>query len=143
MFVQSLKNLPLYHQIIEKDIQIVHMLLKMMLNGISRNILKDFLLLNRITLREYAKRKFLEGELSISKMNKLYLEWVQEKSDDSKVVNATFRQYSEIFNNEYNYAFFKPKKGMCDVCKRYRLANPEEKKVYKLHMMYTQIILRY
>lgn len=45
-------------------------------------------------------------------------------------MNATFRQYSEIFNNEYNYAFFKPKKEMYDVCEQYRLASPEEKKKF-------------
>lgn len=88
--------------------------------------------------REYSKRKFLEGELSISKMHRLYIEWVQDKSVDSKIVNATFRQYSDIFNNEYNYAFFKPKKDMCDICEQYRLASLEEKKslqtAYDVHI---------
>jgi len=70
--------------------------------------------------REYSKKKFLDSNLSISKMHRLYLEWVENNPSvtDSKVLNVTFRQYSDIFNNEYNYAFFKPKKDMYDICEQ-------------------------
>lgn len=79
--------------------------------------------------REYSKKKFLDSNLSISKMHRLFLESVENNPSvtDSRVLNVTLRQYSDIFNNEYNYAFFKPKKDMCDICEQYRLSTPEQK----------------
>jgi len=54
------------------------------------------------------------------------------------VLNGTLRQYTDIFNNNFNLSFFKPKKDQCDVCEKYKLASPLEKTkmqiIYDLHM---------
>lgn len=61
-------------------------------------------------------------------MHKLYLDWIKDKPlKNSKLMNVTYRQYCDIFNNDYNYAFFKPKKDICDLCEQYRLASQEKK----------------
>lgn len=67
-------------------------------------------------------------------MHRLYLEWVENNPlvTDFKVLNVTFRQYSDILNNEYNYAFFKPKKDICDICEQYRLSTPEQKNNFQI-----------
>lgn len=73
--------------------------------------IESFPIVNSHYTREYSKKKFLDSNVSISKMHRLYLEWVENNSSvkDSKILNVTFRQYSDIFNNEYNYAFFQTK----------------------------------
>lgn len=80
-----------------------------------------------LTIQEQAhKKKFLESDLSISKMHRLYIEWVKDKPVCDKAKNATLRQYSDIFNT-FNLSFFKPKKDLCDKCEQFKLATTEEK----------------
>lgn len=76
--------------------------------------------------RENSQRKYLEPDLSIAKMYRLYLQWIQEKTVSDKTQKATLRQYTDIFNT-FNYSFFKPNKDMCDICEKYKLPTPEEK----------------
>ena len=52
----------------------------------------------------------------------------------SNIINVTLRQYTDIFNNEFNLSFFKPKKDLCDECETYKLASLEEKN--KLQVLY-------
>jgi len=43
-------------------------------------------------IRENSKRKYLENGLSLSKMHRLYLDWIKEKLTlDPKVLNGTLR----------------------------------------------------
>jgi len=73
-------------------------------------------------------------------MHRLYLEWVKNNPSvtDSRVLNVIFGQYSDIFNNEYNCAFFKPKKDLCDIYEQYRLSTPEQKN--NLHIEHDELI---
>jgi len=41
------------------------------------------------------------------------------------------RQYTDIFNEHFNLSFFKPKKDLCDVCEKFKLATSEEKVLLK------------
>nr|CAH7746665.1 unnamed protein product [Callosobruchus chinensis] len=64
----------------------------------------------------------------------LYLEYCEENN----VKPATESIYRLIFNTEYNFSFFVPKKDLCDICNRYDEGTPEEKhemeEEYRLHM---------
>lgn len=77
--------------------------------------------------RERTKKKYLDSDLNISKMYRLYKEWVTEKVVCEDAKNATFRQYNDIFNNHSNISFFKPKSDLCDQCEKYKLSKTEEK----------------
>jgi hypothetical protein len=57
----------------------------------------------------------------------MFKEWVTEKIVCQVAKNATFRQYSDIFNNHSNIRFFKPKNDLCDQCEKYKLSTTEEK----------------
>lgn len=86
-------------------------------------------------IRQDSKREYLENGLSVSKMYRLYTEWIQEKPTDSdNLIKATLRQYNDIFNIDFNLSFFKPIKDLCDVCEQYKLASDDEKKNYKFLM---------
>ncbi|KAJ4437143.1 hypothetical protein ANN_17278 [Periplaneta americana] len=53
-------------------------------------------------IRKDSTRKFLDGDLSIAKMYRLYKERINENGR----VCATERQYREVFVKEFNIAFF-------------------------------------
>lgn len=74
--------------------------------------------------RADSQKQYLESDLSISKMHRLYIEWVKDKTVCVKAQNATLRQYTNIFNT-FNLGFFKPKKDLCDKCEQFKLANTE------------------
>lgn len=84
--------------------------------------------------RASSQRKYLEEDLCISAMYRLYKEWAKE---NNKMV-ATFHHYNDIFNNQFNLGFFKPKKDLCDPCEGYANASDAEKEKlktkYDLHM---------
>lgn len=76
--------------------------------------------------RANTQKKYLEADLSISKMHRFYMAWVKDKPVSFNAKNVTLRQYSDIFNT-FNLSFFKPKKDLCDKCEQFKLASAEEK----------------
>jgi len=94
-----------------------------------RQHIESFPVIDSHYIRAESTRKYLENGLSISKMHRLYLEWIKEKpmtstqDNCSNIINVTLRQYTDIFNNEFNLSFFKPKKDLCDECETYKLAS--------------------
>ena len=52
-------------------------------------------------------------------------------------VLAVLKMYRDIFNYEFNVGFHVPKKDMCDLCERFRMASDTEKAAmqatYNLH----------
>lgn len=76
--------------------------------------------------RADSKKQCWESDLSISKMHRLYIEWVKDKTACVKAKSATLRQYTDIFNT-FNLSFYKPKKDLCDKCEQFKLASAEEK----------------
>lgn len=57
--------------------------------------------------REHSQKKYLEEGLSIARMYRMYQMQLKDKGE----TNCVSRQmYTNIFNTEFNYSFFKPKK---------------------------------
>lgn len=78
--------------------------------------------------RANTSKKYLDRGLNLTRMYNLYLETTENP--------VKFQMYSDIFNYEYNFAFFKPKKDLCDRCEAYKIIrNPseEEKSIQKEH----------
>lgn len=72
-------------------------------------------------VRENTKKKYLENNFSISKIHKLYFEWILDEPSTSNTchdnkINAFLRQFTDIFS----LSFFKPKRDQCDACEIYR-----------------------
>lgn len=100
-------------------------------DGIKQHISK-FPVVDSHYTRENSKKQYLESDLSIAKMHRLYLEWAKEHCTISeKAQMVTLRQYTDIFNESFNLSFFKPKKDLCDVCETFKLASSEEKLLLK------------
>lgn len=80
--------------------------------------------------RSNTSKKYLDSNLSIQKMYKLYC----EKYSDGSV---TYEIYRQVFNNKCNLSFYKPKKDQCDKCTAFKaIKNPteNEKKQYDMHI---------
>lgn len=73
--------------------------------------------------RKNTSKRFLPPSLNISKMYGLY----QEHCEKHNVPPATESIYRTIFNSEFNFSFFIPKKDICDLCSRYNEGTIEEK----------------
>jgi len=128
---------------IEGDMRGKHLSRSHAIWGYIKNDIKEhissFPVVESHYVRQDSKREYLEAGLSVSKMYRLYTEWKKEKPTNSTALNATFRQYNDAFNNDFNLSFFKPKKDLCDVCEHYKLASDEEK--FDLHISYEDYIL--
>lgn len=53
------------------------------------------------------------------------MSWMKENLSDLKP--ATERQYTDIFNTEFNIGFFIPKKDQCEICLDYRNSSEVDK----------------
>lgn len=84
--------------------------------------------------RKDSQREYLEENLSLSAMYRLYLTWCE----DTNKPKASIHHYTNIFNTEFNISFFKPKKDQCDHCEKFKNATQSEKSVleieYQLHI---------
>lgn len=84
--------------------------------------------------RNDSKREYLDANLSLSQMHRLYTEWKKENNKQK----ASKHHYSDIFSTEFNIAFFKPKKDQCDVCEKFKNSAESEKpsleREYNLHI---------
>lgn len=74
--------------------------------------------------RKRTRRRFLNPELSISKMYQLYKEHCEKNQQPDEV---KFGTYSKIFNTQYNLSFFKPNKDTCRICEKQKNMSEEEK----------------
>lgn len=75
-------------------------------------------------VRKDSKKMYLEEGLNIKKMYRLYTDYC---TDAQIIERATIRQYRDIFNEEFNISFFKPKKDQCDFCSVYSLSDDKKK----------------
>jgi len=110
-----------------------------------REYINSFPVVDSHYTRNKTDKKYLEANLTISKMHRLYLEWVNEKPVETLTKNATLRQYTDVFN-EFNISFFKPKNDLCDVCEKYKIADPKEKEEqqiqYDEHLFNKEVVRR-
>lgn len=67
--------------------------------------------------RAITNKMYLEDGLTIAKMHRLYMEWVQKEGFPA----ATERQYRDVLNSEFNLEFHKPKKDRCETCSDFDL----------------------
>lgn len=89
-------------------------------------------------IRKNSQKLYLQGDLSIAKMFKLYLEWLDPQKYTSKATKE--RQYRDIVNSNFNLGFHIPKKDQCDDCHVFRLKkNPtdQEKEAIQQHLTKT------
>lgn len=77
--------------------------------------------------RKESKREYLCENLNISKMYRLYKTWFAKQNYPDNVKMASKRQYERVFNTNYNFSFFKPKKDQCTLCSQYQQADSVEK----------------
>lgn len=81
-------------------------------------------------IRKNSQKLYLQGDLSIAKMFKLYLEWFDPEKHTFKATKV--RQYRDIVNSSFNLAFHIPKKYQCNECHVFRLKRIQRTKKKKL-----------
>lgn len=90
--------------------------------------------------RNRTQKKYLSGDLSISKCHRLYLTHCEENNIIQRVNEAMYRK---IFVENFNLSFRKPKNDTCDKCDKFNLiiqaSTNEEKKAaassqYEMHL---------
>ncbi|KAE8739577.1 hypothetical protein FOCC_FOCC014920 [Frankliniella occidentalis] len=87
--------------------------------------MKEFPTVESHYCREDIRKKYLDENLSIAKMHRLYL---LERGELPNTANV--RQYRDIFNTCFNLSFFKPKKDQCASCVQWEQFSPEEKEKF-------------
>ncbi len=84
-------------------------------------------------VRKSSRRKYLDSTLSIAKMHAQFL----ELNKHNKLSNTKLSTYRYIFNTEFNFSFFRPKKDQCLQCSKFKdLLCPTEleRKMYDQHL---------
>ena len=66
----------------------------------------------RLCCRKRTSSKYLNSNLSVSKMYDLY--WGCCQDEGQNLVKILF--YNSIFHSDYNYSFHKPKNNKCSLC---------------------------
>lgn len=74
-------------------------------------------------VRKDTKKEYLDQELSLSKMYELYQEKCQNLGRDPVKIHY----YRSVFKEDFNIAFYRPRKDMCDKCFIYSNMSEEEK----------------
>jgi hypothetical protein len=95
-----------------------------------RKHIKSFPVMPSHYCRKTSKKLYLDKNLSVSKMHRLFQE---EKG------SATLRQYREIFKSDFNYSFFSPRKDICNICFAYDNSSKEDRdakkqRTYEIHI---------
>ncbi|KAJ4431178.1 hypothetical protein ANN_19775 [Periplaneta americana] len=74
--------------------------------------------------RKSSTKQFLNADLNIQKMYRLYKTWSAEKE------NVKENVYRRIFTTEFNLYFHRPKKDLCRICEKYNNMTPAEKDAF-------------
>ncbi|CAG9791657.1 unnamed protein product [Diatraea saccharalis] len=80
-------------------------------------------------VREKSQKLYLSTHLNISKMYRFYKDWFKNQNYDEDIEMGTLRQYQTVFNTQYNYSFFVPKKDLCGKCELYKQADDDKKQL--------------
>lgn len=84
------------------------------LDSIRQHIM-SFPIMDSHYKRKDTNRKFLQQDLSITKMYDLY----KAKCTAEEIIPASSITYRRVFCNEFNFSFHKPKKDSCEYCNAY------------------------
>ncbi len=85
--------------------------------------------------RSETSKEYLESNLDLSKMYKLY----EEKCLKAQKITVKISMYRQIFNFEFNLDFIKPKNDKCDTCERFKIANSNDIE-YRNHLQLKEVI---
>ncbi|KAG5862334.1 hypothetical protein JTB14_018896 [Gonioctena quinquepunctata] len=83
-------------------------------------------------VRARSAKQYFDESLTFVKSYQLYKAWLQDNQYEPEI-KATERQYREVFFNEFNIDFFKPKKDLCLTCDIYKRASIEERESLQLN----------
>lgn len=89
----------------------------------ARRHIEQFPLIDSHYCRARTQRKYLQGDLNLSEMYRLYL----RKCTEENIQPIKKHLYETIFNTEYNISFFQPKKDICGFCDNFKNLSGEEK----------------
>ncbi|KAE8752688.1 hypothetical protein FOCC_FOCC000428 [Frankliniella occidentalis] len=84
--------------------------------------IKSFPVIESHYCREGSRRRYLQQNLSIARMHRLYVMLVGKGEN-----TASVRQYRDIFNCSFNLGFYKPKKDQCSLCFKWNSLSPEQR----------------
>ncbi|XP_047986390.1 uncharacterized protein LOC125226450 isoform X2 [Leguminivora glycinivorella] len=89
-----------------------------------KNHIESFPVMDSHYCRKDTKKKYLYPDAkSVVNMHGLYVDFCKENNENP----VSESKYRHIFNEEYNYSFYSPKKDLCNVCSRYKKAQSKEK----------------
>lgn len=87
-----------------------------------REHIKSFPKINSDYRRKQTSKEYLEFYLNINKMYELY----EEKCFEQNRSPVKGSMYRNVFNNEFNLSFHKPKNDRCDTCEFFKISNPND-----------------
>ena len=76
-------------------------------------------------VREKSRRQYIDCTLSIKKLHKEYIKWMDSYPVECK--KASERKYREIFLTEFNIGNYIPRKDQCLKCVKWKVASIQEK----------------
>ncbi|KAK3911441.1 GATOR complex protein MIOS [Frankliniella fusca] len=90
--------------------------------GSVKDHIKSFPVIESHYCREGTRRRYLQANLSVARMYRLYIMQVGKGEH-----TASLRQYRDIFNCSFNLGFYKPKKDQCSLCFKWNSLSPEDR----------------
>uniref|UniRef100_A0A6B2EIE4 DUF7869 domain-containing protein n=1 Tax=Phlebotomus kandelakii TaxID=1109342 RepID=A0A6B2EIE4_9DIPT len=87
--------------------------------------IKSFPTVDSHYTRKDSVKTYLENDLSLAGMYRLYLDFTKENYPDLKP--AAQWKYREIFDHNFNIGFHQPKKDQCAECEAFKNSSEEEK----------------
>lgn len=97
-----------------------------------KDYIKPFPAMESRYSREESKRKFLNSNVSLTKIYELYI--LRNKHLENPLKSGS---YTKIFMENFNLGFHKPKKDRCSTCLTYKNMNSDENKNtgYQKHLL--------
>ena len=100
------------------------------LNNVRQHI-SSFQVVESHYCRKDSDRLYLQPGLSLSKMYLLY----KEKCILDDISPVTSCKYRDIFKNDFNLSFFRPKKDRCDLCCKYKNSSADQKQILEQELV--------
>lgn len=91
--------------------------------GIRNHIRKIPVIESHYT-RAKSSKSYISGDKTIMELFRDY----QKMCEEHNIEQGNYIMYRHIFNYEFNYAFFTPKKDLCELCSQFSNAAEDEKK---------------